>query len=66
MIMKNLPKVLIVRYYELTWIDVTYSNNSSSKYLYSLNQKLSDELIHNKHLESFEIFYNWENILEEK
>jgi hypothetical protein len=64
--MHKFPKRLIIRYYELAWIDVTYSDNWNKDYKNKIWEKLQNELEENKHLESFEIFYNGENIMREE
>ena len=66
MIMKIFPKILVVRCYELDGIEVTYSSDWSQNNLDHLYGKLENELEHNKHLESYEIFHNWKNIWKEE
>ncbi|MDD2487644.1 MAG: hypothetical protein PHS92_04725 [Candidatus Gracilibacteria bacterium] len=64
--MKIFPKILVVRYYELDGIEVTFSNIGTERYLNYIYSKLENEFNNNKHLESYEIYYDGEKIGKEK
>ncbi len=65
-IMLNFPKIMIVRYYELDWMEITYSNDWSEKNRRIIENRLDKEQEEDKHLESFEVFFKWENINSEE
>jgi len=64
--MPNFPEIMIVRYYESWIIDVSYSDDWSEKNKNLIGERLEKEQEENKHLETYEIFYKWENICSEE
>ncbi len=59
------PEVMIIRYYEFDWMNITYSNDSSEENLNNLYQKLDSEKTNKNWLEYYEIIIKWEWIIEE-
>ena len=64
--MLDFPEIMIVRYYESWIIDISYSDNWSEKNKSLIENRLEKEQEENKHLETYEIFYKWENIKREE
>lgn len=63
--MFNYPEVMIIRYYEWNWIDITYSNDWSEENLNNLYKKLDNETKVKNWLEFYEVIIKWEWIIEE-
>lgn len=55
-------EIMIVRYYESWIIDVTYSDNWSEENKNLIEKNLEKELKEDKHLETYKIFFHWEDI----
>lgn len=53
--MSNFPEIMIIRYYELDWIEVTYSDDWSEENIDRIYIKLDIEMKENKILESSKI-----------
>ena len=53
--MINFSEIMIIRYYELDWIEVTYSDDISKENIDMIYKKLDKEMKENKHLESSKI-----------
>ena len=64
--MPNFPKIMIVRYYELDWMEITYSNDWSKENKNKIYRRLEKQQEKDKHLETYELFLKWENIQSEE
>lgn len=64
--MSNFPEIMIIRYYELDWIEVTYSDNWSKENMNLISDRLQKELEEDKYLETYQIFHNGEDIRKEE
>ena len=60
--MPKFPDIMIIRYYELDWIEITYSNDWSKKNIDLIFSRLEKEQEENKHLETYQINFKWKNI----
>lgn len=63
--MTKFPKVLIIRYYELEWINITFSDDLSKKNINQIYKKLENERNIKNGLEYYEVIMKWEWIEKE-
>ena len=64
--MPNFPEIMIFRYYELDWMEITYSNDWSKENRNKIYRRLEKQQEEDKHLETSEVFFKWENIQSEE
>ena len=64
--MANFPEIMIVRYYEGWIIDVSYSDDGSEKNRNKIYRRLEKQQEEDKHLETSEVFFKWENLQSEE
>lgn len=60
------PEIMIVRYYKSLIINVTYSDNWNEKNKNLIEKRLEKELEEDKHLEIYQIYFQWQDISSEE
>jgi len=64
--MSNFPEIMVVRYYEGWIIEVTYSDDWNEENKNRIYRRLEIQQEEDKHLETYEIFFKWENVQSEE
>ncbi len=63
--MTKFPEVLIIRYYELEWIYVSYSDDLSEENINKIHEVLENEKNIKNWLEYYEVIVKWKGIKKE-
>ena len=64
--MTKFPEIMIVRYYELDWMEITYSDDWSEENKNKIWKRLRKESNIKNWLEYYEVIYKWEKISREE